>query len=97
MDDLTGKTVGASLFRQIEAVGGKILFESDKLIFNSHTLNMQTGSTVIEYSQIRDVRKRSTMGLVPNGILIVTKDGMEYKFVVFNRSKIIEFLLSKKQ
>lgn len=87
-----GTSINANLFRGIEAVGGKIHFDDNSLIFESHKLNMQKGKTEIKYKDIGSISKRNTLGIVPNGIKIVLKNGIEYGFVVNNRKKIIEFL-----
>lgn len=89
-----GKAVFANYFRGSEAVGGKIYFDDAGLTFKSHKFNFQRGETRIEYNRIRGVSKVKTLGLVPNGILIFTKDGSEHQFVVYNREKIIDFLRS---
>lgn len=92
MKDYIGKNISANLFRGVEAVGGKIFFESTCLIFKSHEYNIQTGETSIDYKQIDTIENTKTLGVVPNGILITTKDDIKYRFVVNNRSKIINFI-----
>ncbi len=89
------KVILANYFRGSEAVGGKIYFDDVGLTFKSHKFNIQKGQTRIEYNQIQSVNKRNTLGIVPNGILIFTKDGTEHRFVVNNREKVIEFLRDK--
>lgn len=82
----------ANLFRGAESVGGKLKITDRRLIFKSHAFNIRTGTTEILIEQIAEVKKRNTLGLVPNGISIITKDEIEYKFVLWNRSKIIDFI-----
>jgi hypothetical protein len=96
MTNLTGMVVGANLFYGIESVGGKLIFTERSLIFKPHLANVHHKSTEIAYDQISDVRKKSTLGIVPNGILVVTRDENSYKFVVNGRDAIIEFLNNKK-
>ncbi len=95
MKDFTGQSIMANYFRGIEAVGGKIHFYGDKLIFKSHVFNIQRGETEIKYSDIAEIQKRNTLLIAPNGISIVTKDGFKHKFVLNGRNKVIEFLNSK--
>ena len=95
MKDFTGQKIMANYFRGIEAVGGKIYFYEDKLIFKSHVFNIQRGETEIKYSDIYEIQKRNTSFIVPNGISIITKDGFKHKFVLNGRNKVIEFLNSK--
>lgn len=90
------KIILANYFRGSEAVGGKIYFDNTGLTFKSHKFNIQRGETRIDYNQIQDVNKRNTLGIVPNGISIFTKDGVEHKFVIYNREKIIDFLKHKR-
>lgn len=92
MEDYIGKTVKANYYRGIEAVGGHIYFDKTGLVFGSHLANIQTGETRIEYKDINSVNKRNTLGFVPNGLSIFTNDKVQHKFVVYNRSSILEFL-----
>ncbi|MBO3444358.1 hypothetical protein [Clostridium sp. CCUG 7971] len=92
MKDYIGKKIQANYFRGIEAVGGHIYFDKTGLTFSSHKLNVQTGEARIEYKDINSVTKRNTLGIVPNGISILTNDNFEHKFVSYKRKLIIEFL-----
>ena len=82
----------ANLFRGIEAVGGKIFLTNDRLIFKSHSFNIQNGQTNIKYSEIDAVEKRKTMKAVDNGIKIITKENKEYCFVVNERDAQIAII-----
>lgn len=84
--------VAANLFRGIEAVGGHLYFEENEMVFKSHAVNIQTGETHIPYVNISDIKKCNTLGIVPNGILVTTRDGMKYKFVVWGRNGILSFI-----
>lgn len=90
-----GINIPANYFRGMEAVGGHLHFYENHMIFKSHALNIQTGEQIIEYSQMVKIAKRNTLGIVPNGISVFTKDGFEHKFVIYNRDSVIEFLNSK--
>lgn len=96
MKDYIGTNIAANYFKGPEAVGGKIYFCQTCLVFKSHALNIQTGEQRIEYSEIIMISKRNTLGIVPNGISIFTKDGFEHKFVVNKRNDVMEFLESKR-
>ncbi len=87
--------VVGNLFRGKEAVGGRLKINDRSILFSSHSMNIQTGNTEIFIDQISTIRKRITLGLVPNGILIETLDGQQFKFVVWNRQKIIDFIMSR--
>ena len=95
MKDYINHCIAANYFRGIEAVGGKIFFDETGLNFKSHVFNIQTGEMYINYSDIQEIRKRNTLGIVPNGISIITKDGFDHKFVINQRNNVIEFLQSR--
>ncbi|WP_223442294.1 GRAM domain-containing protein [Polaribacter litorisediminis] len=75
----------ANIFRGLEGVGGKIFLTNERLIFKSHSLNIQKGQTNIKYSDIVEVEKRKTMKTVDNGIKVITKEKKEYCFVINDR------------
>ena len=72
-------------------VRGNLVFEENGVTFKSHKLNVQTGETTILYNDIAEVRKANSMGIIPNRMIVVTKKGQEYKFVVNQRNKIVVF------
>ncbi|MDD3220873.1 MAG: hypothetical protein EOM34_12020 [Clostridia bacterium] len=95
MKDYCNTDILANYFRGPEAVGGKIYFDETGMTFKSHKLNIQRGETRIEYRDICKVGKRNTLGLVPNGIYVFTRDGFEHKFVIYSRKAVLEYLQSK--
>ena len=91
----SGKQVGriaANYYRGKEAVGGWIYFYNDRVIFKSHTLNIQTGNTTILYSDMVSTGKYSNLGFIHNGLTITTQDGTVHKFVVNRRDSVIAHL-----
>ena len=94
MKNYIGISVAANYFRGPEAVGGKVAFDETGLTFRSHALNIQTGDTRIDYDQIEMIRKVNTFGVIPNGMLIITKDFRRHQFVIYHRKKVIDFLES---
>ena len=85
----------ANLQRGIEAVGGRVHLTSQRLVFESHAVNVQQGTTAIPLESITGVRKCWTrflnlIPLVPNSIAVATKEGKEYRFVVFARQSWID-------
>ena len=82
----------ANLFRGIESVGGRILITNKSITFKSHALNLQKMDLIVSLKDIAKVEKRNTMGIVPNGLLLKLKSGVEYKFVVWNREELISIL-----
>lgn len=95
MKNYCGKKIFANCIRGFEAVGGRIHFDEAGMTFHSHSFNIQKGDTRIAYREIIRLKKRNTLGIVPNGISIITRDGTEHKFVIYHRTKVIAYLTSK--
>lgn len=94
-DEVPEREIFANLFRGLEGVGGKIFLTNARLIFKSHSLNIQKGQTNIAYQDISSVTKRKTMKLIDNGIKVTTKEGKVYCFVMNNRDVELQNILDK--
>jgi len=82
----------ANLQRGAETVGGKLFLTDQRLFFQSHAFNIQTGATEIPLSRIAGMRLCWTkflniIPLAPNSLAIKTTNGTEYSFVLFGRKK----------
>ena len=90
----------ANHFKGREGVGGHLYLTKREIIFKSHNSNIQVHQTVIPLNQIIKVKTALTRVLVPNGLHIITQNGVE-KFVVNNRKhwvrKINDAMLSKRK
>ena len=88
----------ANMFRGIESVGGRIKVTTKKVIFKPHVLNFQRTPEEIPLSNIESVTKRNTLGIIPNGMSIKLKSGVEYKFVVLvsGREELIALIEKNK-
>ena len=75
----------ANHWRGIEAVGGRLLLTSQRLIFESHALNIQTGNTVIPLLEINFIEKA-----FPNIIYVYSENNLKNGFVVWGRTKWIK-------
>jgi GRAM domain len=83
---------GANLQRGIEAVGGKLFLTDQRLFFQSHSINVQTGATEIPLSDIRGTELCWTkflgvIPLFPNTLAVHTVSGVEYRFVLYGRKE----------
>ncbi len=94
-DEIIEEEIFANLFRGLEGVGGKIFLTNQRLVFKSHSLNIQKGQTNIIYLDIDSIHKRKTAKLVDNGIKIITKEGTEYNFVVNDRDAVLKKIQQK--
>jgi len=84
--------VGANMFRGIEAVGGRMKITDRRILFEPHSFNLQPQPADIPLDQVAEVRKRNTLFVVPNGILVRLKSGVQYKFVVWGRGRLIALI-----
>lgn len=79
----------ANHFKEAESVGGWLCLTEEKIVFTSHNLNVQKHQTVIPLSKITEVKTSLTLGFVPNGLQIITSNGVE-KFVVNKRKDWVQ-------
>ena len=80
---------GANVQRRWEAVGGRLFLTNARLVFSSHSFNVQTGPLEIPLADIREITPCWTkfMGLIPlaPNSLAVRSDSGEHRFVVHGR------------
>ncbi len=84
------KDGAANLQKNIETVGGNLYLTNQRLIFESHKFNVQSGVTEVELSNIQSSEKCWTkflgfLPIFPNSLAVYTKQGKEYRFVLFGR------------
>jgi len=84
----------ANMWRGAEAVGGRLHVTNQRVVFKSHSFNVQTGETHIPLADIQSVSPVNTLGIVPNGLKIALKSGVEFRFVTWGRQNIINTILA---
>ena len=89
--------VVANMVRGFESVGGRMKITTRRVVFESNALALQKMPTEIPITDIAEVGKRSTLGLIPNGLFIRTQAGVLYKFIVFGRAKLIGIIQDQLQ
>lgn len=82
---------GANVQRRWEAVGGRLFLTNVRLVFSSHSFNVQTGPVEIPLADIREVTPCWTkflgvLPMVPNSLAVSTGQA-EHRFVVHGRSE----------
>ena len=81
----------ANHWRGIESVGGRLFLTSERLIFESHAFNIQTGNTVIPLLEInlleKDWSKLLFIPIFPNIINVYSRNNIKNAFVVWGRTK----------
>ena len=86
--------VAANMWRGIEAVGGRLQITTQRIVFRAHMFNLQTMPTEIPLDNVASAEPCNTMGIVPNGVRVVLKSGIEYRFVVWGRDRLIDVILN---
>ena len=81
---------GANLMRGMEAVGGRLFLTDRRLHFASHAFNIARGATDLPLADIAATAPCWTkflgvIPLLPNSLAVRTRDGAEYRFVVYGR------------
>lgn len=82
----------ANLQRGAETVGGTLFLTDQRLVFQSHAFNLQTGVTEIPLLDVVGTRRCWTrfLGVVPimpNSLAVTTTRGTEHRFVLFGRGE----------
>lgn len=82
----------ANLQKGIETVGGRLFLTNQRIVFESHALNVQTGVTEIPLGEVDSTQLCWTkflnlIPLMPNSLAIQTREGQAYRLVLFGRSK----------
>ena len=76
----------ANHFKGIEGVGGKLFLTNKRLRFRSHKINVQTHDESYPIEMIASVEPSSSLGIIPNGLLVHLRDGRRERFVVAGRA-----------
>ena len=77
----------ANHFQGIEAVGGRLVLTNERVVFKSHSFNIQTHEWSVALPDILETESARTLGVVPNGLLIKVKSGETERFVVNDREE----------
>ena len=88
----------ANHFKGLEGVGGWLFLTDRRLVFKSHSLNVQTHELSIPLNEISDAQPTLTAKFIPNGLKVITRDGHSESFVVEGRrewSNQIKTMLAK--
>jgi len=63
----------ANLYRGIEGVGGRLVLTREYLLFKPHVINIQKDEETILLKDIKGVRKMNSLGIIPNGLKVITE------------------------
>lgn len=84
----------ANHFKGIEGVGGKLFLTSKRLRFRSHKMNFQAHDESYPIEAIASVEPSSSLGIIPNGLLVHLRDGRRERFVVAGRGDWVSSIRS---
>lgn len=71
----------------LEYRGGWLFLTNERLAFRPHAMNIQKDTLDLERADLAKIDLVATLGVVPNGLLVTTRDGKEQRFVVVERSE----------
>ncbi|WP_280772018.1 hypothetical protein [Salipaludibacillus daqingensis] len=77
----------ANMWKGLESVGGKLYLTKENLIHVPHRLNFQSEKYSVALSDIDSIEFYNTLKIMPNGLIVILKNGEEKKFVVNGRKK----------
>jgi hypothetical protein len=80
----------ANHFAGIEARGGWLILTESTLHFKSHNKNFNNKPLLVKNDNIRGVKSSNTLGIIPNGILVILKDGKKERLVVQKRKEWLQ-------
>ncbi len=86
------KEGGANYMNGLEGIGGYMYLTHERLYFKSHGVNFTEKELNLPFSQIQDFRPESSLGIIPNRIILKDLEGKEYTLVVGGRRKWISAL-----
>jgi hypothetical protein len=79
----------ANHFRGLEGVGGWLYLTNRRLVFRSHAFNVQNHELSLPLAAVQAVETCPTAWVIPNGLRLLTADGIE-RFVVYGRRAWLE-------
>jgi hypothetical protein len=79
----------ANHFKGLEAVGGRIYLTNNRIIFKSHSLNIQSHTMSFLWTEINHTVRYKTLGLINNGIELHLKNNTIEKFVVEDAETVL--------
>ncbi len=75
-------------------MGGKLFLTNKRLRFRSHKINLQNHDESYPIETIASVEPSSSLGIIPNGLLVQMRDGRRERFVVSGRGNWVSSIRS---
>jgi hypothetical protein len=73
---------------------GMLYVTNRRLIFEPIGLSFQD-RTAIPFDDVASVRPRNFLWIIPDGLEVLTRDGVRYRFKVWSRDHLIDLILAQ--
>lgn len=93
--DYTGRKTDANLWAGGAPAAGCIFFHEQELEFSSRRYSLSADRQRICYDDIASIAYCRILGIMPNGIRLILRDGRQYVFAVNHRRDVGAFLCRK--
>jgi len=86
-NELILRAGNAKLYQNNVRIKGKLIIATETIYFRTLTEELQKYNIDLIYSNINEIEFFNTMWLIPNGLIIRTKDQKNISFLINNRNK----------
>ncbi len=93
-DEVLVAETGSHSLGDAAATGGRLRITNRRIVYQPGFFNFHRRPLEIPLGEVEEVRK-DTMGIWPFVILIRTKSGNEYRFLVWERSRFLGIIRSQ--
>ena len=94
---MVGKSINSSCVIDGKTFVGKLFFYDAGYKFKAESANGRIDYGLVLYSDIEKVSFKNTFGFIPNGLIVMMKNGVKYEYISMNRKAIKNFLDSRIQ
>jgi hypothetical protein len=87
--------IPARLHQERESIEGRLRVTNHRILFDTDmdgSRSMKLVAIDIQISALSGISKRNTYLICPNGILLTLHSGESYKFVLWQRDRLIDYL-----
>ncbi len=92
MTDFKGKKINANYKYGSKTLIGKLYFCEEGFEYKANSVDGKFNMGKIQYKDIQSVEIKRTLGLIPNSLIIETKDSEKFHYIVGRTKDICDFL-----
>lgn len=89
-------SVAATFFNGENKIEGRLKISKELLVFAATSTPERLFKKEIPIKEIGDICKKNSLGVIPNIIILKTKDG-DYKFAVYAREHVVRIIEQLKE